>query len=65
MVCERIFLIGRADPHVLNRGYLRGARYRDEISRPIARTYAGAVGPRFLLVHENARPHVARVCQRF
>ncbi|KAI4895431.1 hypothetical protein NFI96_007287 [Prochilodus magdalenae] len=27
--------------------------------------YAGAVGPGFLLVHNNARPHVARVCRQF
>ncbi|KAI4887462.1 hypothetical protein NFI96_020380, partial [Prochilodus magdalenae] len=26
---------------------------------------AGAVGPGFLLVHNNARPHVARVCRQF
>ncbi|KAI4894463.1 hypothetical protein NFI96_033307 [Prochilodus magdalenae] len=28
-------------------------------------TYAGAVGPGFLLVHNNARLHVARVCRQF
>ncbi|KAI4886966.1 hypothetical protein NFI96_028651 [Prochilodus magdalenae] len=28
-------------------------------------TYAGSVGPGFLLVHNNARPHVARVCRQF
>ncbi|KAK3540348.1 hypothetical protein QTP70_029565 [Hemibagrus guttatus] len=33
-------------------------RYRDEILGPIVRPYAGAVGPGFLLVHDNARPHV-------
>uniref|UniRef100_A0A674NAZ2 Tc1-like transposase DDE domain-containing protein n=1 Tax=Takifugu rubripes TaxID=31033 RepID=A0A674NAZ2_TAKRU len=27
--------------------------------------YAGEVGPGFLLVHDNARPHVARVCRQF
>ncbi|KAI4888834.1 hypothetical protein NFI96_023939, partial [Prochilodus magdalenae] len=29
------------------------------------RPYAGAVGPGFLLVHNNARPHMARVCRQF
>ena len=48
-----------------NRGNLTGARYRDGIFRPIARPYAGAVGPGFLLVHDDVRSHVARVCQRF
>jgi len=32
---------------------------------PIVRPYAGAVGPGFLLVHDNALPHVARVCRQF
>ncbi len=27
--------------------------------------YAGVVGPGLLLVHDNARPHVARVCRQF
>ena len=55
-----ISLEGRTDMHVLNRGNLTGARYRDEILRPIVRPYADAVGPGFLLVHNNARPHIAR-----
>ncbi|KAI4881820.1 hypothetical protein NFI96_008240, partial [Prochilodus magdalenae] len=32
---------------------------------PAVRPYADAVGPGFLLVHNNARPHVARVCRQF
>ncbi|CDQ72020.1 unnamed protein product [Oncorhynchus mykiss] len=40
-------------------------RYRDEILRPLVRPYAGAVGPGFLLMQDNARPHVAGVCQQF
>ena len=51
--------------HVLNHGNLIGARYGTEIIRPIARPYAGVVGPGFFLVHDNAQPHVARVCQWF
>ncbi|KAI3352726.1 hypothetical protein L3Q82_019309, partial [Scortum barcoo] len=39
--------------------------YRDEILRPLVRPYAGAVGPGFLLMQDNARPHVAGVCQQF
>ena len=37
-----------------------GIRMKSLIVRP----YAGAVGPRFLLMHNNARPHVARVCRQ-
>ncbi|CDR18049.1 unnamed protein product [Oncorhynchus mykiss] len=40
-------------------------RYRDEILRPLVRPYAGAVGPGFLLMQDDARPHVAGVCQQF
>uniref|UniRef100_A0A9J7YAI0 Transposase n=1 Tax=Cyprinus carpio carpio TaxID=630221 RepID=A0A9J7YAI0_CYPCA len=36
-----------------------------EILRPLVRPYAGAVGPGFLLMQDNARPHVAGVCQQF
>ena len=57
-------LEGHTDLHVLNSGNLTGARYRYEILWPSVRPYAGAVGPWFLLVHDNAQPHVARVCQR-
>uniref|UniRef100_A0A670XN32 Tc1-like transposase DDE domain-containing protein n=1 Tax=Pseudonaja textilis TaxID=8673 RepID=A0A670XN32_PSETE len=46
-------------------GSLTAIRYQDEILRPLVRPYAGAVGPGFLLMHNNARPHVAGVCQQF
>ncbi|KAI3368102.1 hypothetical protein L3Q82_007806 [Scortum barcoo] len=52
-------------PCVLARGSLTAIRYRDEILRPLVRPYAGAVGPGFLLMQDNARPHVAGVCQHF
>ncbi|KAL0171484.1 hypothetical protein M9458_031795, partial [Cirrhinus mrigala] len=44
--------------HVLARGSLTAIR-------PLVRPYAGAVGPGFLLMQDNARPHVAGVCQQF
>uniref|UniRef100_A0A8C7PIK9 Transposase Tc1-like domain-containing protein n=1 Tax=Oncorhynchus mykiss TaxID=8022 RepID=A0A8C7PIK9_ONCMY len=56
---------GRTALHVLARGSLTAIRYRDEIVRPLVRPYAGAVGPGFLLMQDNARPHVAGVCQQF
>ncbi|KAI3352630.1 hypothetical protein L3Q82_019209, partial [Scortum barcoo] len=52
-------------PYVLARDNLTAIRYRDEILRPLVRPYAGAVGPGFLLMQDNARPHVAGVCQQF
>ena len=59
MVWGGISLEGRTALHVLARGTLTAIRYRNEILRPIVRPYAGAVGPGFLLMHDNARPHVA------
>ena len=56
---------GRTYLHVIANGTLTAVRYRDEILRAIVRPYAGAVGPGFLLVQDNARPHVARVCRQF
>ena len=47
---------------MLANGTQTAVRYRDEILRPIVRPYA-AVGPGFLLVQDNARPHVVRVCK--
>lgn len=65
MVWGGISLDGRTALHVLTRGTLTAIVYRNEILRPIVRPYAGAVGPGFLLMHDNARPHVALVCHQF
>ncbi|KAJ8361323.1 hypothetical protein SKAU_G00178480 [Synaphobranchus kaupii] len=65
MVWGGISLEGRRNLHVLVNGTLTAVRYWDEILRPIVRPYAGAVGPGFLLVQDNARPHCVRseVCR--
>ncbi|KAI4874306.1 hypothetical protein NFI96_001220 [Prochilodus magdalenae] len=65
MVWGGIFLEGRTDLYRLDNGTLTAIRYQDEILGPVVRLYAGAVGPGFLLVHNNAWPHVARVCRQF
>uniref|UniRef100_A0A674BZP5 Transposase Tc1-like domain-containing protein n=1 Tax=Salmo trutta TaxID=8032 RepID=A0A674BZP5_SALTR len=65
MVWGGISLGGRTALHVLTRGSLTAIRYRDEILRPLVRPYAGVVGPGFLLMQDNARPHVAGVSQQF
>ncbi|KAI4902048.1 hypothetical protein NFI96_033099 [Prochilodus magdalenae] len=65
MVWGGIFLEGRTDLYRLYNGTLTAIRYQDEILGLVVRPYAGAVGPGFLLVHNNARPHVARVCRQF
>ncbi|KAL0148990.1 hypothetical protein M9458_055794, partial [Cirrhinus mrigala] len=58
MVWGGISLEGRTAFHVLARGSLTAVR-------PLVRPYAGAVGPGFLLMQDNARPHEAGVCQQF
>lgn len=65
MVWGGISMEGRTDLYRLDNGTPTAIRYRDEILGPIVRPYAGAVGPGFLLVHDNAWPHVARVCRQF
>ncbi|KAI4875944.1 hypothetical protein NFI96_034528 [Prochilodus magdalenae] len=60
MVWGGISLEGRTDLYRLDNGTLTAMRYQDEIRGALVRPYAGAVGPGFLLVHNNARPHVAR-----
>ena len=61
MVWGGISLGGRTALHVLARGSLTANRYRDEILRPLVRPYAGAVGPGFLLMQDNALPHLMRL----
>lgn len=40
-------------------------KYQDEIVRPNIKQNAPVVGRGFLLVHVNAQPFVAGVCQQF
>ena len=50
-------------PHVLYWGQIKSVRYRDEILHPVA---VPLVQQRNLILQQdNARPHVARVCQDF
>ncbi|KAL0159693.1 hypothetical protein M9458_043418, partial [Cirrhinus mrigala] len=58
MVWGGISLEGRTALYVFARGSLTAIR-------PLVRPYASAVGPGFLLMQDNARPHVAGVCQQF
>ncbi len=60
MVWRGISMEGRTDLYRLDNGTLTAIRYRDKILGAIVRPYAGAVGPGFFLVHDNAQPHVAR-----
>ncbi|XP_046548607.1 visual pigment-like receptor peropsin [Haliotis rubra] len=44
---------------------MTGVRYRDEVLDVYVRPYAGAVGPDFILMDDNARPHRARVVDEY
>ncbi|GFT37370.1 transposable element Tcb1 transposase [Trichonephila clavipes] len=57
MVWARISLGYRTDLHIFKRGSVLAIRYRDEVLEPIVRLYAAAVGPTFVLMDDNARPH--------
>lgn len=65
MVWGGISMEGRTGLYCLGNGALTAIRYWDEILEPIVRPYTGVVGPGFLLMHDNARPHVARVCRQY
>ncbi|GBM32774.1 hypothetical protein AVEN_83740-1 [Araneus ventricosus] len=59
MVWAGIMLDGRTHLHVFERGTVTGVRYRNEILEPYVRLFRGAVGPEFILMDDNARPHRA------
>ena len=55
---------GHTDFHVIANSALTAVRFQDEILRATVRPYAAAMGPGFLLVQDNAWPHMARVCRQ-
>ncbi|GFX37972.1 histone-lysine N-methyltransferase SETMAR [Trichonephila clavipes] len=61
MVWAGISLGYRTDLHIFKRGSVTAARYQDEVLEPIVRLYAAAVGPTFVLMDDNARPHRADI----
>ncbi|GFU77387.1 transposable element Tcb1 transposase [Trichonephila clavipes] len=57
MVWAEISLGDRTDLHIFKRGSVMAIRYRDEVLESIVRLCAAAVGPTFVLMDNNARPH--------
>ena len=45
------------DLHIFKRGFVTAVRCPDEVLERIVRLYAGAVGPTFVLMGDNACPH--------
>ncbi len=64
MVWGRISLEAHRPP-LLASSTLTAVRFQDEIFRATVRPYTGALGPGFLLVHDNSWPYTARVCRQF
>ncbi|GFS90604.1 transposable element Tcb1 transposase [Trichonephila clavipes] len=50
-----------ADLHIFKWGSVTAIRYRDEVLKSIVRLCAAAVGPTFVLMDNNARPHRADI----
>ncbi|GBL86293.1 Transposable element Tcb2 transposase [Araneus ventricosus] len=65
MVWAGIMLDGRTPLHVFERCTVTGVRYRDEILEPYVRLFRCAVGPEFILMADNARPHTALLVDEF
>ncbi|GFU66999.1 transposable element Tcb1 transposase [Trichonephila clavipes] len=63
MVWAGISLGYRTDLHIFKRGSVTAVRYRDEVLELIVRLYAAAVGPTFVLMDDNARPHRADIVE--
>lgn len=61
MVWGGICIAGRTELCIIDRGSMTAIRYRNEILGPIVRPFAGVIGPDFILMQDNARPHTARV----
>ena len=61
MVLGEIRLNGKTDLHIVDNGTLTAERYCREIREVHVRPYAGAVGPDFILMQDNARPNTARL----
>ena len=64
MVWGGISKNGKTDLVIID-GNLTARRYRDEILETHVRPYAGAVGPEFILVDDNARPHRGFQCDAY
>lgn len=65
MVWAGIMQDTRTPLHVFDTGSVNAQRYRQEILEPYVRLFRGAVGPEFLFMDDNARPHRARLVDEY
>ncbi|GFT44450.1 transposable element Tc3 transposase [Trichonephila clavipes] len=50
-------LNGRTELHIFDRETVTGDRYCEEVLLPHVRLFRGAIGPDFIFMDDNARPH--------
>ncbi|GFW97409.1 transposable element Tcb2 transposase [Trichonephila clavipes] len=50
-------LNGQTELHIFDRGSVIGDRYCEEVLLPHVRLFRGAIGPDFIFMDDNARPH--------
>ncbi|GFX70657.1 transposable element Tcb2 transposase [Trichonephila clavipes] len=50
-------LNGRTELRIFDRGSVTGDRYYEEVLLPHVRLFRGAIGPDFIFMDDNARPH--------
>ena len=65
MVWAGISAQGKTDLHVIDKGTLTAERYVNEILDVHVRPYAGAIGPDFILMDDNARAHRVRITNQY
>ena len=65
MVKEGFRIDGRTELHGINGGLLTAIRSLDYIVEPIVRPSDAAFGDKFVIMHCNACPNVARVVQGY
>ncbi|GFX52104.1 transposable element Tcb2 transposase [Trichonephila clavipes] len=57
LVWGGIMLNGRTELHIFDTGSVTGDRYCEEVLLPHVRLFRGAIGPDFIFMDDNARPH--------
>ena len=65
MVWAGISRVGGTDLHIVMRGMVTGVRYMYEFLDVFIRPDAVAIGPQFILMDDNARPHRPRVVEEY
>lgn len=65
MLWGGICLEGRTELVTVNGGTLTADRYTRDISEDHVVPYAPLIGDEFVLMHDNARPHVARIVRAY